>query len=74
MSDPDFIEAMTDFWEDSEIDFSGVRVETPGSSSVAIKIQDGDSVAGALLNATKLDVLIRALAAARVEISKEPPK
>jgi len=75
MIDPDFIEIMTtDFWEESDGDFSGLMIEMPDSSHVAIKIQDGEDVAGALLNATKLDALIRSLAAARVEISKEPPK
>jgi len=72
--DPDFIETGTDFWEESDNDFFGVSVEILDSSFVAIKIQDGESVAGALLYATQLDALIRALAAARVEISKEPPQ
>jgi len=74
MIDPDLIEVTTDFWEESDNDFSGLMIEMPDSSHVSIKIKDGESVAGALLNATKLDALIRALAAARVEISKEPPK
>jgi hypothetical protein len=69
-----FIEMTTDFWEEGGVDISGLSVENISPSCVAIKIQEGESLAGALLGPDQIDALIRALAAARAEISNESPR
>jgi hypothetical protein len=74
MSRDTFLQTATDFWEDHPNHDPGISVQAC-SSQVAIRIiSDIENRAGALLTLEQVDELIRALAAARVEISNASPR